>query len=93
MVIMIKRIMYKVVQEEMSLIVTSIKLNLNMMTRTSKRSKKKLISKKKKKKRRDSSLWEKYRHLHHQLKKQFKERYQIQLLLKNPLKKSKYKRK
>jgi len=56
MVIMIKRIMYKVVQEEMSLIVTSIKLNLNMMTRTSKRSKKKLISKKKKKKRRDSSL-------------------------------------
>lgn len=56
MVIMIKRIMYKVAQEEMSLIVTSIKLNLNMMTRTSKRNKKKLISKKKKKKRRDSSL-------------------------------------
>jgi hypothetical protein len=51
-----KRIMCKVVQVEMNLIVTSTKPNLNMMTRTSKRSKKKLTSKKKNKKRRGSSL-------------------------------------
>lgn len=56
MEITIKRIMCKAVQEETNSIVTSIKLNLNMMTRTSKHSKKKLTSKKKKKKRRGNSL-------------------------------------
>jgi len=49
--ITIKKIMCKVVLVETSLIVTLIKLNLNMMIKTNRHNKSKLIKKSKKKRR------------------------------------------